>query len=240
MCLPVLAIAGIAASLAGAGMQYLGQQKADHALNSTFNRERTRQKGFEADQVAKFQDSLNSTSGVADPAAQAAAAAARQHVLEGVTKSASPAAEGYLPGSSSAPQVVSSHAETAGHAADARTSSLAGALASLGGLNDLMQSNDIHIGRNSQEIGQIGGFKRGSLDVLQSEMDAAKQKGGTLRMLGGLAQSIGGMMLSGGLGGMGGAGGAIVPTGGATAGFGSAIGSNMGGGGFMKLLPLVH
>lgn len=218
MCLPVLAIGAIASAL-GMGMSYLGQQKADHALSSTFNREQARQKGMEKEQIEKFQDSLNSTSGVADPAAQAAAAARRDAILMGATKSAAPDKGGYLPGTTGATnQVVNTHAVQAGKAADAHTSGLAAALAAMGGMTDQLQDNSITLGRNSGDIDQIGGFKRGSLDVLQSEMDAAKQKGGTLRTLGGLAQSIGGMMMSGGLGGAP-VGGGPINLGGGTASF---------------------
>lgn len=197
MCLPALAIAALATGIGGA-LSYAGQQKADHAMTRTFTRERERQKGFEADEIAKFQDSLNQAGNMADPNAQDAATAAREHVLSGVTKTADPAASGYLPSAGSAPTIVANAGAQAGAAANARTSQLAHALAALGGTQDVLQKTNIGIGRNSQEIGQIGGFKRGSLDVLQSEMDAAKQKGSTLRMLGGLAQSVGQMMLAGG------------------------------------------
>lgn len=198
MCLPPLLIAGAALALGGAGLNYMGQRKADHAMTRTFSRERSRQDAFEKDQIARFEDSLASTGNVADPAAMAAAAAAREKVSSAVTKSA---AGSYLPGSASANKIVADHKVVAGKAADGRTGSLAHALASLGGVGDLMQQNAINIGRNSGAIDQIGGFKRGSLDVLQSEMDAAKRKGSTLRTLGSLAQTIGSAMISGGAGG---------------------------------------
>lgn len=203
MCLPAVALAAIATGLGGA-LQYAGQQKADHALTRTFNRERDRQHAFEQDQIGKFQDSLNSVGNLADPNAQAAAAATRDAVLEAATKNADPVVSGYLPSSASAPQIVATAGAKAGAKANAATSSLAKAIASMGGWSDLSQQNDINIGRNSQAISQIGGFARGSMDALQPEMDAAKRKGGNLRMLGGLAQSIGTAMLTAGAGGGGG------------------------------------
>jgi len=196
MCFPPLVAAAIMA--AGAGMKYFGEKKAEKASIRTFNAERARQRGFEDEQHGRFEDSLASTRKVFDPAEQAAAADARNAALIAATKSADPGAEGYLPGSSSAPAVVAAAAENAGAAANSRTAGLARALATLGGLTDQLQQNDIRIGRNGQIIGQLGGFKRGSLGVLQSELDAAKQKGRTLRTLGGLAQSIGQMALMGG------------------------------------------
>lgn len=208
MCLPVLAIAGIAASLAGAGMNYMGQRKAESAMNSTFNKERSRQKGFEAEQNAKFQDSLAETGKVTDPAEAAKAAAAREAALSAATKSAAPAAEGYLPGSGSAPAIVAEAGAKAGAKADAATANLAAALGRIGGVNDQMMHNNIAIARNSQAIDQLHGFKRGSLDVLSAEMEAAKRKGQTLRTLGSLAQTIGGAMSMGS--GLAGSGAAAV------------------------------
>lgn len=196
MCIPAL-LPFLATGLAG-GLQYLGQQKADHAMTNTFNRERARQKDFEAQQNADFEDSLKSTQDVTDPTAQAAATAKRGAVLMSATKSAAPSSGGYLPGAKSASPVVNAHAVAAGQTSDAHTATLGQALAALGGVGDLMQQNDIRIGHNSQDIGQIGGFKRGSLNVLQAEMDAAKQKGATLRAIGALGQQLGMAALSGG------------------------------------------
>jgi hypothetical protein len=190
MCLP-LAIIGGALMAAGAGAQYFGQKKADHALTKTFNSERDRQHAFEADQVARFQDSLDGVKGMTDPAAQAAAASNRLNAFKAVTTDANPIATGYLPGVTSAPSIVKTAGERAGAKANAATASLSQALANMSGFGDLQLANNIDIGRNSQSIGQIGGFMRGSLDALQPELDAAKQKGGNLRMLGSLAQSIG-------------------------------------------------
>lgn len=217
MCFPPAIIAGAALALGGMGMQYVGQRKADKAQSRTFTREQARQKQFQGEQNARFEDSLNSSRELTDPNAVADAVAARAASYAEAAKSAAPAAEGYLPGSSSAPSIVATAAQEAGAKADANTASLGQALAQLGGFGDQLQKTNIQIGRDSQTIDQIGGFKRGSMDVLQSELDAAKQKGQTLRTLGGLAQSIGQMALSGGMGGAGGAAGAgpinISPTG---------------------------
>jgi hypothetical protein len=206
MCLPVAALIGLGLMGAGAGAQYFGQKKADHALTKTFNREQDRQHAFQQDQVAKFQDSLNSVGNLADPAAQEAAAANRLAAFKNVTQDTNPVASGYLPTTSSAPQIVATAGERAGAKSAAATGSLAKALAAMSGFGDLQQKTNIDIGRNDQSIGQIGGFMRGSLGALQPEMDAAKTRGGNLRMLGGLAQSIGQAMLSGGMGGGGGGG----------------------------------
>ena len=202
MCLPAAVLIGAGLMAGGGLMQHFGQKKADKAMNNTFNRERARQKAFEKDQQGRFEDSLASTQGIHDPRAQAAAAQAREAEYAAATKAASdPAASGYLPGTSGGNAVIATAAERAGAESDAQTSQLAKSLATLGGLTDQMQTNDIRIGRNSQEIAQIGGFKAGSLRALQAEMDAAKLKGQTLRGLGSLAMQIGQMAAMSGAGG---------------------------------------
>lgn len=205
MCLPPMIIAA-AAMAAGAGMKAIGQSKADHAMTSTFNTEHARQQQYQAKEQQDFQDSLDSTKNtVLDPNAQAAATAKREANFTAATAPTS-AAGAYLPGSSSAPTVVNAGNVAAGAKADARTASLGHSLASLGGMTDLMEQNDINIGHNRQDVAQQANFGNGSMNVLQTEMNAAKQKGSGWKMLGGLAQSIGQMMAAGGAGGGGGLG----------------------------------
>jgi hypothetical protein len=197
MCVP-LAVAAIAAELLGTGLNYMGQKKAENATLSAFNNERDRQNAFKAQQQQAFQDSLNSTQNtLLDPTAIAKATANRDAALMGAVKPAAISSGGpLLPGSASANPVVKADAEAKGKLADSRTSNLAAAMAALGGMNDLFQTNNIQLGRDAGSIGQIGSFMNGSLGVLQSEMDAAKHKGGTLRGLGGLAQTIGSAMMA--------------------------------------------
>lgn len=209
MCLPVLALAGIAAAVAGTGMKFFGEKKADAAKERTFMKEQDRQKAFGAEQNARFADSLASTANVVDPAAIARAAGAREAVLNAATHSAGPGADGYLPGSASAPSVVADAATKAGEASNAATSNLARTLAALGGTTDQLGANDRTIGRNNQSIDQINSFRRGSMDVLPAEMAAAAAKGKKLRAIGGLAQQIGMQMATSGM-----------PVGGAAAGTG--------------------
>lgn len=201
MCLPVLALAGIGAAIGGTGLKFFGEKKAASAKERTFVKEQDRQKAFGVEQNARFQDSLAQTASVVDPAAVAKAAGAREAVLNAATHSAGPGADGYLPGSASAPSVVNDAAVRAGAASDAATSNLARTLAALGGTTDQLGTTDRGIGRNSMDIAQIGGFRRGSLDVLPAEMTAAAAKGKNLRAIGGLAQQIGMAMATSGVGG---------------------------------------
>lgn len=187
MCLPLLPLALAAA---GTVANFIGQKQAERASTRAFSSEHDRQEALTGRQTAHFQDSLDKTAGVLDPAAEAAATEKRNSALSAAIVPQS--AEGnYLPGSSSAPAVVAAAADKAGAKSEANSRSLAHALAALSANGDQMQGLNIGIGRNSQEIGQLGGFKAGSIGVLDSEMKAAAQKGAFLRGIGGLAQQIG-------------------------------------------------
>lgn len=206
MCVPLL-VAGAIAAAAGTAAKFFGEKQAERARERTFNAERDRQEKLSGQQTERFQDSLNRTQEMASPAAMAAAAAAREGSLAAAIV---PQGErgSYLPGSSSAPSVVAAASDRAGAESAATSSQFARAMAALAGTGDQMQDLNIGIGRNSQQIGQIGGFKAGSMGVLDSEMQAASAKGGFLRGIGGLAQQLGMAAMSSGAGAGGSAAGA--------------------------------
>lgn len=187
MCVPLIPLALAAA---GTAATFFGQRQAQKASERTFNSERDRQKAFTDKQQSRFQDSVDQTQAMLDPAAQQAAIDRREAPLAGVVV---PQGEQgtYLPGSSSAPSVVGDAYAKAGAGSAATSSSLAHALAALGGTGDQLQQLGIGIGRNGQTIDQINGFKSGSMGVLDSELQAAQQKGSFLRGVGGLAQQLG-------------------------------------------------
>lgn len=194
MCLPLIPLALAAA---GTFASYMGQKSAERAQTRAYSAEHDRQEALTGQQTAHFQNSLDRTKGMLDPAAEAAATENRNSALSAAIVPQS--AEGsYLPGSSSAPAVVAAASDKAGAKSDANSRSLAQALAALSSTGDQMQGLNIGVGRNSQNIGQLGGFKAGSMGVLDSEMKAAARKGATLRGLGGLAQQIGGAWLGAG------------------------------------------
>lgn len=187
MCVPFLPLALAAA---GTVAKFIGDKQQQNAREKTFNAERDRQKAFTDQQQARFEDSLHRTQATTDPANMDAAAQRRESVLSHVIVPQS--AEGsYLPGSSSAPTTVATASDAAGAHSAAVSQGLAHAIAALGGTGDAMQNLNIGIGRDAQSIGQIGGFKAGSLGVLDAELKAAEQKGAFLRGIGGLAQQIG-------------------------------------------------
>jgi hypothetical protein len=198
MCIPLVA----AAALAGVGgvAKYLGEKKAQKAQDRVQQVERARQQRMTEEQQGYLDKSLASAGDVVDPAAIAAAKGARENALF-----AAMAPEGaagiYLPGQASAPAIVQQQEGRAVDGARTEARSLASALAALGGTGDQMQRLNIDIGRNSQAIGQIARDKGNSADILQTELQAAAEKGALLRGLGGLAMQIGMSAATGGIGG---------------------------------------
>ncbi|MGX5775441.1 hypothetical protein [Methylorubrum zatmanii] len=96
--------------------------------------------------------------------------------------------------------------------ASAYSQGQAQALGTMRSFGDLLGEQSRLQGRDAGEIGQIGGFMKGSSAVLPLELDAAGQVGNGLKTLGGLASGLGNLGisagLSGGLGTLLGAGGA--------------------------------
>lgn len=216
MCDPISI--GIALTVAGGISNSLGNRAAARAQERANNAERARQIAMTAEQQGYLDNTLERTRETAAPEGQEAATRAREEVLTGATM---PAAEqgSYLPGASTAPAVIGQAAESARGESRADSMAFARALAKLGGAGDSLFSLGIASGRNADKIGQTGSFKRGSAGVLDSELQAAAQKGATLRGLGQLAMSVGSSVAGAGAFGGAGAGGTVIP--GATAPAGS-------------------
>lgn len=179
----------IALMAAGSVAKYFGDEKAGHAQERAYEAERARQQQYTNQQQQSFQDSLGKVTKLTDPNATQDAVNKRDSVL---SSAITPVDQGsYMPGSSSAPQLVADASAKAAAGTHERSSNLAKALAELGGTGDQMLTTNIGIGRNSQAIGQAGSLAAGSAAVLPSEMRAASYKGSTLRGLGSLAQMIG-------------------------------------------------
>jgi hypothetical protein len=198
MCDPVSI--GIAIMAAGGLAENLGQQKAARAQERATNEERARKMRLTAEQQGYFDDTLKKVGDASGDDAQMKAANARNDVLSAAVAPQSSEAT-YSPGAASAPAVVGQAAAKA--AGDSRNDSLglARAIAQLGGTSDNFQQLGIDANRNRQGIAQAGGFMRGSADVLDSELQAAAQKGATLRGIGQLGQQVGSAMIGGGIGG---------------------------------------
>ena len=202
MCIPLWA----AAALAGVGgvAKYFGEKKAKNAQDRVAQAERARQQRMTEEQQGYLDQSLASAGNAADPNAIAAAKGARENALF-AAMAPQGAAGTYLPGQGSAPAIVQQQEGKAVEGARTDARSLASALAALGGTGDQMQRLNIDIGRNSQRIGQVARDKGNSADILQTELQAAAEKGALLRGLGGLAMQIGMAAATAGVGGSSGA-----------------------------------
>lgn len=79
------------------------------------------------------------------------------------------------------------------------TDQQAGALAQMRSFGDLLGDASRLQARDGAEIGQIGGFKRGSSNVVPLELEAAAQKGRGMQFLGDMLGGFGGLALNAGL-----------------------------------------
>lgn len=75
------------------------------------------------------------------------------------------------------------------------------ALGSLRSFGDLLGDTSRLQARDASQIGQIGGFKRGSSNVLGYELEDANSAGNGLKLFGDLAGGTGGLLTSSGLSG---------------------------------------
>lgn len=112
---------------------------------------------------------------------------------------AEPSAEAAVPTSSSN-ITVREEAKQRGKATDF-TNRTGIALGNLRSFGDLLGDTSRLQARDASQIGQIGGFKRGSSNVLGYELDDANNKGSGMRLLGDLAGGFGGVALNAGLSG---------------------------------------
>lgn len=204
MCGPFAALALLAG---GSIAKYIGDTQAQHAQQAAQDAERARQQQLTQRQQQAFQESVTKANSLADPNAETAAVDKRNTALQAALTPASAQAD-FLPGSSSAPQLVQDAGARTAADTHAYSSNLAQALARLSGTGDQLLTTNIGIGRDAGAIGQLADFKQGSADVLPAELRAAATKGALLRGLGGIAQSIGGAAAGGG--GFGGGGGGIA------------------------------
>jgi hypothetical protein len=114
-----------------------------------------------------------------------------------------------------------------------RTDQIGNALGELRSFGDLLGDTSRLQARDASQIGQIGGFKRGSSNVLGLELDAANSAGNGMRLGADIAGGLGKVGVSAGLGGAGGGSSMVADfTRDASAPFafgsGGAMGSGMG------------
>ena len=199
MCDP-LTIGSIALTLGGAGANYMSQQQVDSARSGAMAAERIRQQGLDQQAAAlntTSQDRFNDFGGQQETRAKSLTDMFTEAPAQ-LPPTAAP-----MPASSSN-LVVQAEDKARGEARD-RTNQIGGALGNLRSFADLLGDTSRLQGRDASQIGQIGGFKKGSSNVLGMELEAANGAGQGTRMLGDVLGGLGriGTMagLSGSLGG---------------------------------------
>lgn len=197
MCDP-LTIAGAALSVGSTVANAAGARKAAKARDSALAAERIRQGGLDREAQA-----LNATSQDRYTDADAKTADKAKTLGDYFTTEA-PVSEGANVGAASVMptatnDIVTREVAKRSGEAKAFTDQQGNALASMRAFGDVLGDTGRLQARDASQIGQIGGFKRGSADVLPLELDAAAQKGAGMRLLSDILGGIGGISLNAGL-----------------------------------------
>jgi hypothetical protein len=191
MCDP-MSIAAAALTVAGVGAQAVGAGKARRAQSNVASAETARQRGYQAEQSALFDQTMAGQTREASDQRLSDATARRTNALQGAV---TPGSVMDVPLAGNEASVVADTisrrlAESAQTARDE-----GGRLGALGAYKDLNLGNSIDLGRSGQQQGMFTGFSRGSSDLVPMEMDVAGHKGDNWasigRLLGGLGTVTG-------------------------------------------------
>lgn len=195
MCDP-LTIAGLALTAGSTVANTVAANQASKAQARTMQAERIRQSGLDREAEALNAQSQQRYTDFDDKEG-----AKQQELGEYLTgqSAAEPAASEAVPSTSSNITVMEEAKQRGKAKAD--TNASAQNLASLRSFGELMGTIGRGQARDASEIGQIGGFKRGSQSVLPFELEAAAQKGAGLRTLGDIMGGFGSIATGAGLSG---------------------------------------
>ncbi|AAK89566.1 hypothetical protein EN41_19905 [Agrobacterium tumefaciens] len=193
MCDP-LTIAGVALTAGSTVANSMAASKVARARDDAMAAERIRQNGLDQEAQAlnaQSQDRYQDFSGQEEKAASKLADYfTGQQVAE-------PSAEAALP--TSANNVVVNEEQKQRAKARDFTDKTGTALGRLRAFGDVLGENSRLQARDAGQIGQIGGFKRGSSNVTAYELDAANQKGNGLKLFGDVLSGLGGIGVNAGL-----------------------------------------
>lgn len=220
---PILLAAAAALSAAGAGMGMAGQAKANREMDARQNAELLRQRGYQEEADATFNQSLDKSDRPQADEAIDAGAAQRQAAytnLRNATYSLTTTPGRNQPvGETTAGAADRTSASVA--ATNSAWSKLQGAArAKLGGYQDWGLENDIKDRRANQDLGITSTQARRSANVLPIEMQDASHSGDGLQAWGQLVSALGAVA---GMGAAVGAGGAAAGAGAGSAGGTSAM-----------------
>lgn len=211
MCDP-LTIAGLALTAGSTVANTMANNQAAKARTSALQAERIRQQGLDQEADAL---NLQSQDRYANVERDQAKKAQELGEYLSAQQTPEPTAAEALPTTNSNITVQEENKQR-GQARE-RTDQNATALANLRSFGELLGGIGREQARDASLIGQIGGFKRGSVDANNYALDAAAQKGAGLRTLGDVMGGVGSIATGAGL--TGGSFGAI----GSKLGFGPAV-----------------
>ena len=238
MCDP-MTLAGIALTGLSTGLNHMANQQVESAREGAMAAERIRQQALDQQADALNLQSQDRYQGFDDKQEE------RSKTLGSyfTDQVATPPVAAAMPASGSNITVQAEN-KARGDARE-RTDQIGNALGQLRSFGDLLGDTSRLQARDAGQIGQIGGFKRGSSNVLGMELDAANSAGSGMRLGADLAGGFGKLGMSAGLSGAGGIGGVsnFAPNASAPFAFGSGgytgmgpfIPGNSGGGGLFKL-----
>jgi hypothetical protein len=192
-----LTIAGAALSIGSTVANAAGARKAAKARDSALAAERIRQGGLDREAQALNATSQDRYTDAGAKTEEKAKSLGDFFTAEAPDEGANAGAASVMPTATN--DIVTQEIAKKSGQAKQFTDQQGNALATMRAFGDVLGDTGRLQARDASEIGQIGGFKRGSSEVLPLELDAAAQKGAGLRLLGDILGGVGGVALNAGL-----------------------------------------
>jgi len=180
----------------------MAQSRVQKSRDQALAAERIRQRGLdqEADALnTQSQDRYQDIGGQQDERASQLADYFTEQQIENATGNATAAQDMLVPQSGSS--VTVREEEKQRGRADEFSDQQGGALGNLRAFGDLLGGIGREQSRDASQIGQIGGFKRGSSGIVPLELDQANSAGDGMRLFGDVLGLGGSLATSAGLGG---------------------------------------
>lgn len=193
-----MTIAGIALTAGSTVMNTMAQGKVDKARDDALAAERIRQNGLDQEAKALNVQSQDRYENIDDK--REGKAQELGDYFAGQSIQANAAAEGVNAPPSTNNIVVQEQAKQQGKAKDF-TNKQGAALGELRSFGDLLGGISREQARDATQVGVLGGFKRGSSNVVPYELEEANSAGDGLKMFGDLLNLGGGMAMNSGLSG---------------------------------------
>lgn len=192
-----MTLASVALTGLSAGLNQMANAQVNNARNDALAAERIRQQGLDQQADAlnlQSQDRFQNFEEKKDERAKGLAEYFTSQETQAPVAAAMPASSSNI--------TVAAENKARGEARD-RTNQIGTALGELRSFGDLLGDTSRLQARDAGQIGQIGGFKRGSSGILGMELDSANSAGSGLRMAGDIAGGLGRVGMSAGLSGTG-------------------------------------